>query len=52
MENKNNKNQKADNKYVLLEKPMFFNSKLINQEKNINNEQKSYKDINNNTSTP
>ena len=52
MENKNDKSKKPDNKYVLLEKPMFFNSKLNNQEKNINNEQKSYKDINNNTSTP
>ena len=51
MENKNNKDKKQDNKYVLLEKPMFFNSKLNNQEKNINNEQKSYKNINNNTST-
>ena len=52
MENKNNKIKKQDNKYVLLEKPMFFNSKLNNQENNINNEQKPYKDINNNISIP
>ena len=52
MENKNNKIKKQDNKYVLLEKPMFFNSKLNNQENSINNEQKPYKDINNNISIP
>ena len=33
MENKNEKSQKENNKYVLLEKPMFFNSKL-NKEAN------------------
>ena len=48
MENKNNKNKKEDNKYVLLEKPMFYNSKLNNQENNINKEQKPFKEINNN----
>ena len=36
MENK--KNKKEDNKYVLLDKPMFFNSKLNKQENNISNE--------------
>ena len=40
MENINDKNKKQDNKYILLEKPMFFNSKLNNQDKNLNNEQK------------
>ena len=48
MENK--KNKKEDNKYVLLVKPMFYNSKLNKQEKNLSNDKISFKDINNNNS--
>ena len=48
MENKNNKNKKEDNKYVLLEKPMFFNSKLNNQENNLKKESNIQKENNNN----
>ena len=50
MENK--KNKKEDNKYVLLDKPMFFNSKLNNQENNISNENTTFKNINNNILKP
>ena len=50
MENK--KNKKEDNKYVLLDKPMFFNSKLNNQENNISNEKTTFKNINNNILKP
>ena len=50
MENK--KNKKEDNKYVLLDKPMFFNSKLNKQENNISNEKTTFKDINNNILKP
>ena len=48
MENKNNKNKKENNKYVLLEKPMFFNSKLNKQENNLSDEKTSLNNINNN----
>ena len=48
MENKSNKNKKEDNKYVLLEKPMFFNSKLNNQENNLKKESNIQKENNNN----
>ena len=49
MENK--KNKKEDNKYVLLDKPMFFNSKLNKQENNISNEN-TILDANNNILKP
>ena len=45
MENKKNKNKKED-KYVLLEKPMFFNSKLNKDENKSTSEKNTYKDIN------
>jgi superfamily II DNA/RNA helicase len=51
MENKNGKNKKEDNKYVLLEKPMFFNSKMNKQENDLSNGGNSNKD-NNNISNP
>ena len=48
MENKNEKSKKENNKYVLLEKPMFFNSKL-NKEANQSIEQSNnLNKINNN----
>ena len=40
----NNKIKKEENKYILLEKPMFFNSKMQKEKEEINN----FKDINNN----
>ena len=43
-----NKNKKENNKYVLLEKPMFFNSKLNKQENNLSDEKTSLNNINNN----
>ena len=45
MENKKNKNKKEE-KYVLLEKPMFFNSKLNKDENKSTSEKNTYKDIN------
>ena len=51
MENKNGKNKKEDNKYVLLEKPMFFNSKMNKQENDLLNGSNFNKD-NNNISNP
>ena len=47
-----NKNKKQDNKYVLLEKPMFFNSKLNKDENKSTTEKNTYKDININSSLP
>jgi len=46
MENKNNQVERQENKYVLLEKPMFFNSKLNNQNLNTNDNNKINKEIN------
>ena len=51
MENKNSTNKKEDNKYVLLEKPMFFNSKLNNKENNLKNESNFQNCCNNNNSS-
>ena len=45
-----NKKKKDDNKYVLLEKPMFFNSKLNKDENKSITEKNIYKDININSS--
>ena len=45
MENKKNKNKKEE-KYVLLEKPMFFNSKLNKDENKSTSEKNTYKNIN------
>ena len=45
MENKKNKNKKED-KYVLLEKPIFFNSKLNKDENKSTSEKNTYKNIN------
>ena len=50
MENKNEK-KKKDNKYVLLEKPMFFNSKLNKDDNKTTNEDITNKNINNNNSS-
>ena len=53
MENKEKKSKKQNNKYVLLEKPMFFNSKL-NKDKDkeqSSSEQNNLKDINTNNSS-
>ena len=51
MENKNNKNKKEENKYVLLEKPMFFNSKLNKDENKSLAQTNNYKELNNNNSS-
>ena len=47
-----NKNKKEDNKYVLLEKPMFYNSKLNKDDNKTGTENNTYKDINVNSSLP
>ena len=52
MDNKMNKSKKEDNKYVLLEKPMFFNSKLNKDENKSATEKNTYKDIIINSSLP
>ena len=51
MENEN-KNKKGNNKYVLIDKPMFFNSKLNKEENNSNISKNTYKNININSSLP
>lgn len=48
MENNNSKNKKESNKYVLLEKPMFFNSKLNKDANQSMDKSSNYKDINTN----
>ena len=48
MENNNSKNKKESNKYVLLEKPMFFNSKLNKDAYQSMDKSSNYKDINTN----
>jgi len=48
MENNNSKNKKENNKYVLLEKPMFFNSKLNKDANQSMDKPSNYKDINTN----
>jgi ATP-dependent RNA helicase DDX3X len=50
MENKEKKSKKQNNKYVLLEKPMFFNSKLNKDKEQSSSEQNNLKDINTNNS--
>ena len=50
MENKEKKSKKQNNKYVLLEKPMFFNSKLNKDKEQSFSEQNNLKDINTNNS--
>ena len=47
MENKERKSKKQNNKYVLLEKPMFFNSKLNKDKEQSSSEQNNLKDTNN-----
>ena len=49
MENYAKKPKKSNNKYVLLEKPMFFNSKLNKEQSSI--QQNNFKDITINNST-
>jgi len=51
MENKEKKSKKQNNKYVLLEKPMFFNSKLNKDKEQSSSEQNNLKDINTNNSS-
>ena len=51
MENKEKKSKKQNNKYVLLEKPMFFNSKLNKDKEQSTSEQNNLKDINTNNSS-
>ena len=51
MENKEKKSKKQNNKYVLLEKPMFFNSKLNKDKEQSSSEQNNLKDININNSS-
>jgi ATP-dependent RNA helicase DDX3X len=51
MENKEKKSKKQNNKYVLLEKPMFFNSKLNKDKEQSSSEQINLKDINTNNSS-
>ena len=51
MENKEKKSKKQNNKYVLLEKPMFFNSKLNKDKEQSFSEQNNLKDINTNNSS-
>ena len=51
MENKERKSKKQNNKYVLLEKPMFFNSKLNKDKEQSSSEQNNLKDINTNNSS-
>jgi ATP-dependent RNA helicase DDX3X len=51
MENKEKKTKKQNNKYVLLEKPMFFNSKLNKDKEQSSSEQNNLKDINTNNSS-
>ena len=51
MENRNNKNKKEENKYVLLEKPMFFNSKLNKDENKKLEQTNNYKELDNNISS-
>ena len=48
MENNNSKNKKENNKYVLLEKPMFFNSKLNKEANQTIDKSNNYKDLNTN----
>ena len=48
MENNNSKNKKENNKYVLLEKPMFFNSKLNKEANQTIDKSSNYKDLNTN----
>ena len=48
MENNNSKNKKEKNKYVLLEKPMFFNSKLNKEANQTIDKSSNYKDLNTN----
>ena len=51
MENKEKKSKKQNNKYVLLEKPMFFNSKLNKDKEQSSSDQNNLKDINTNNSS-
>ena len=51
MANKEKKSKKQNNKYVLLEKPMFFNSKLNKDKEQSSSEQNNLKDINTNNSS-
>lgn len=51
MENRNNKNKKEENKYILLEKPMFFNSKLNKDENKKLEQTNNYKELDNNISS-
>ena len=51
MENNEKKSKKQNNKYVLLEKPMFFNSKLNKDKEQSSSEQNNLKDINTNNSS-
>ena len=51
MENKERKSKKQNNKYVLLEKPMFFNSKLNKDKEQSSSDQNNLKDINTNNSS-
>ena len=51
MENKEKKSKKQNNKYVLLEKPMFFNSKLNKDKEQSSSEQNNLKDIITNNSS-
>ena len=51
MENKEKKSKEQNNKYVLLEKPMFFNSKLNKDKEQSSSEQNNLKDINTNNSS-
>ena len=49
MEENEKKSKKSNNKYVLLEKPMFFNSKLNKDQYSF--QQNNFKDININNSS-
>ena len=49
MEENEKKSKKSNNKYVLLEKPMFFNSKLNKDQSSF--QQNNFKDININNSS-
>ena len=51
MEENGKKSKKSNNKYVLLEKPMFFNSKLNKDKEQSSSEQNNLKDINTNNSS-
>ena len=51
MEENEKKSKKSNNKYVLLEKPMFFNSKLNKDKEQSSSEQNNLKDINTNNSS-